>query len=104
MSLAVLSMDARAKQVDEAAGAGSGRDDGGPSDEQLVIKCVAGDRRSFDELIKRYQRQAGAVSYRLVGNSQGGLGVTEGGVLKGSRSIKTLQKPGALGRWVMWVG
>ena len=48
-------MDARAKQVDEAASAGSGRDDGGPPDEQLVAKCMAGDRRSFDELIKRYR-------------------------------------------------
>jgi len=47
-------MDAKAKQVDEAsAGAGSGREDGAPSDEQLVTKCMAGDRRSFDELIKR---------------------------------------------------
>jgi RNA polymerase sigma-70 factor (ECF subfamily) len=97
-------MDARAKQVDETAadrGGGSGREDGGPSDEQLVTKCMAGDRRSFDELIKRYQRQAVAVSYRLLGNSQDALEVTQDAFLKAYSSIKTLQKPGAFGGWLM---
>lgn len=101
-------MDARAKQVDEAAtndagagGAGSGREGGGPPDEQLVLKCIAGDRRSFDELIKRYQRQAVAVSYRLLGNSQDALEVTQDAFLKAYSSIKTLQKPGAFGGWLM---
>jgi RNA polymerase sigma-70 factor (ECF subfamily) len=98
-------MDARAKQIDEATaasgGAGSVREDGAPSDEQLVLKCVAGDRRSFDELIKRYQRQAVAVSYRLLGNSQDALEVTQDAFLKAYSSIKTLQKPGAFGGWLM---
>src|SRR3954467_8419854 len=96
-------MDARAKQVDEAADAGSGsrREDGGPPDEQLVLKCIAGDRKSFDELIKKYQRQAVAVSYRLLGNSQDGLEVTQDAFLKAYSSIKTLQKPGAFGGWLM---
>src|SRR6266699_2723934 len=98
-------MDAKAKQVDAAAAsagsAGSGREDGSPSDEQLVTKCIAGDRRSFDELIKKYQRQAVAVSYRLLGNSQDALEVTQDAFLKAYSSIKTLQKPGAFGGWLM---
>src|SRR5215213_4445571 len=95
-------MDAKAKQVDEAsAGAGSGREYGSPSDEQLVTKVMAGDRRSFDELIKRYQRQAVAVSYRLLGNSHDALEVTQDAFLKAYSSIKTLQKPGAFGGWLM---
>src|SRR5207245_66342 len=99
-----LSVEAKAKHMEEAAaggGAGSGREDGGPSDEQLVTKCMAGDRRSFDELIKRYQRQAVAVSYRLLGNSQDALEVTQDAFLKAYSSIKTLQKPGAFGGWLM---
>src|SRR3954468_22325027 len=98
-------MDARAKQVDETAAgeasAGARREDGGPPDEQLVLKCIAGDRRSFDELIKRYQRQAVAVSYRLLGNSHDALEVTQDAFLKAYSSIKTLQKPGAFGGWLM---
>src|SRR3954468_8614611 len=98
-------MDARAKQVDETAAgeasAGSRREDGGPPDEQLVLKCIAGDRRSFDELIKRYQRQAVAVSYRLLGNSQDALEVTQDAFLKAFTSLDTLQKPQAFGGWLM---
>src|SRR6267378_1157791 len=98
-------MDAKAKQVDAAAAsagsAGSGREDGSPSDEQLVTKCMAGDRRSFDELIKRYQRQAVAVSYRLLGNSHDALEVTQDAFLKSYSSLSTLQKPEAFGGWLM---
>src|SRR4051812_2422365 len=95
-------MDARAKQVDEtAAGAGSAREDGGPSDEQLVLKCVAGDRRAFDDLILRYQRQAVAVSYRLLGNSHDALEVTQDAFLKAYSSLASLQKPEAFGGWLM---
>jgi len=94
-------MDAKAKQLDQTAASGSVREDGSPSDEQLVTKVMAGDRRSFDELIKRYQRQAVAVSYRLLGNSQDALEVTQDAFLKAYSSIKTLQKPGAFGGWLM---
>src|SRR5215212_4897178 len=93
-------MDAKSKQLDSAAGAGSGSD-GAPTDEQLVLKCVAGDRPSFDVLINRYQRQAVAVSYRLLGNSQDALEVTQDAFLKAFTSIATLQKPDAFGGWLM---
>jgi len=94
-------MDAKSKQLEQTAAAGSVREDGSPSDEQLVSKVMAGDRRSFDELIKRYQRQAVAVSYRLLGNSHDALEVTQDAFLKAYSSIKTLQKPGAFGGWLM---
>jgi len=73
----------------------------GPSDRQLVTKCLAGDRKAFDELIRRYQRQAVAVSYRLLGNSQDSLEVTQDAFLKAFTSLETLQKPEAFGGWLM---
>src|SRR3954451_10641598 len=76
-------------------------DDASPTDGQLVGRANDGDRKSFDELIKRYQRQAVAVSYRLLGNSHGALEVTQDAFLKAYNSIKTLQKPGAFGGWLM---
>jgi RNA polymerase sigma-70 factor, ECF subfamily len=93
-------MDSEAKQLRSAAGSDA-RGADAPSDEQLVMKCVAGDRRSFDELIQRYQRQAVAVSYRLLGNSQDALEVTQDAFLKAYSSLKTLQKPAAFGGWLM---
>src|SRR5438128_586171 len=73
----------------------------GPTDGQLVTKVLAGDRGSFDLLISKYQRQAVAVSYRLLGNPQDALEVTQDAFLKAYSSLSTLQKPEAFGGWLM---
>ena len=76
-------------------------DDAGPSDGQLVSRAVEGDRSAFDDLIVRYQRQAVAVSYRLLGNTQDALEVTQDAFLKAFTSLSSLQKPEAFGGWLM---
>src|SRR5206468_10908218 len=73
----------------------------GPSDGQLVEQTIAGNRKAFDQLIRRYQRQAVSVSYRLLGNSSDALEVTQDAFLKAFTSIETLQKPEAFGGWLM---
>src|SRR5205085_6557620 len=73
----------------------------GPSDGQLVERALAGDRGQFDELIRRYQRQAVAVSYRLLGNTHDALEVTQDAFLKAFTSLSTLQKADAFGGWLM---
>src|SRR5687768_9079399 len=73
----------------------------GPSDGQLVAQTLTGQRKAFDELIRRYQRQAVAVSYRLLGNSQDSLEVTQDAFLKAFTSLASLQKPEAFGGWLM---
>ena len=72
-----------------------------PSDGQLVDRAIAGERRAFDELVRRYQRQAVAVSYRLLGNSHDALEVTQDAFLKAYASLSTLQKQEAFGGWLM---
>src|SRR5690349_13668023 len=72
-----------------------------PSDAQLVEQVLHGQRPAFDELIRRYQRQAVAVSYRLLGNTNDALEVTQDAFLKAYTSLSTLQKPGAFGGWLM---
>ena len=39
----------------------------------MVERVLGGERRAFDDLVRRYQRQAVAVSYRLLGNSHDAL-------------------------------
>jgi RNA polymerase sigma-70 factor, ECF subfamily len=73
----------------------------GLTDGQLVQQVLAGQPKAFDELIRRYQRQAVAVSYRLLGNSQDALEVTQDAMLKAFTSLDTLQKPEAFGGWLM---
>src|SRR6266700_7644443 len=75
--------------------------DGSPTDGQLVERANDGDRKAFDELIVRYQRQAVAVSYRLLGKTQDALEVTQDAFLKAFTSLSTLQKPEAFGGWLM---
>jgi RNA polymerase sigma-70 factor (ECF subfamily) len=73
----------------------------GPSDGQLVTQSLSGNRKAFDELIRRYQRQAVAVSYRLLGNTNDALEVSQDAFLKAFVSLESLQKPEAFGGWLM---
>ena len=73
----------------------------GPTDGALVEACIGGKRTAFDELVRRYQRQAVAVSYRLLGNSHDALEVTQDAFIKAFSSLATLQKPEAFGGWLM---
>src|SRR2546421_3668652 len=79
----------------------SGSESTGATDGLLVRKVLAGDRKAYDELVRKYQRQAIAVSYRLLGNTQDALEVTQDAFLKGFTSLDTLQKPEAFGGWLM---
>ena len=72
-----------------------------PSDEQLVKAAQAGDTRAFDVLVRKYQRRAVAVSYRLLGSSHDALEVTQDAFLKAFGSIATIHKPEAFGGWLM---
>lgn len=72
-----------------------------PSDGTLVRQVLAGERKAFDDLIVRYQRQAVAVSYRLLGNTNDALEVSQDAFLKSFTSLDTLQKPEAFGGWLM---
>ena len=71
------------------------------TDGQLVLRAVSGDRSAFDDLVRRYQRQAVAVSYRLLGNVQDALEVTQDAFFKAFRSLATLEKPEAFGGWLL---
>src|SRR3954469_10910644 len=75
--------------------------DGQATDGQLVQQVLAGQRASFDLLVTRYQRQAVAVSYRLLGNSQDAAEVTQDAFLRAFTSLDSLQKPEAFGGWLM---
>lgn len=72
-----------------------------PSDGVLVERVLAGRKQAFDDLVQRYQRQAVAVAYRLLGNSHDAMEVTQDAFVKAFSSLATLQKPEAFGGWMM---
>jgi RNA polymerase sigma-70 factor (ECF subfamily) len=94
-------MEPRPAEQDATAARDAVGPDDAPSDGLLVERTLAGDRSQFDELIKRYQRQAVAVSYRLLGNTQDSLEVTQDAFLKAYSSLATLQNGDAFGGWLM---
>src|SRR6478672_11624743 len=98
-------MDKRLSQPDESGQAataeGSNHRPGEPTDGDLVQQTLAGEKSAFDTLIRRYQRQAVAVSYRLLGNSHDALEVTQDAFLKAFTSLSGLQKTEAFGGWLM---
>lgn len=66
-----------------------------------VAKTLAGDAAAFDRLIEKYQRRAVAVSYRLLGNLDDALEVTQEAFLKAFRSLSTLDEPVRFGAWLI---
>ena len=73
----------------------------GPTDGDLVRLCLTGQKIAFDKLIVKYQKQAVAVSYRLLGNTHDALEVTQEAFLKAYTNLSTLEKPEAFGGWLM---
>jgi len=71
------------------------------SDGALVRRAQRGEREAYDLLIRRYQRQAVSVSYRLLDNMQDALEVTQDAFLKGFTSLSGLQNPDAFAGWLM---
>lgn len=91
-----VSKHAEARQAPDGSANGPA-----PSDAELVGQVIAGKRDAFNELIGRYQKQAVGVSYRLLGNSQDALEVTQDAFLKAYSSLSTLQEHAAFKGWLM---
>jgi RNA polymerase sigma-70 factor (ECF subfamily) len=72
-----------------------------PSDAELVRSTCAGDRTAFDQLIERYQRQATAVAYRLLGNLHDALEVCQDAFLRAYRNLGTLEDERRFGPWLL---
>ena len=71
------------------------------SDAHLVRQTLAGCNSAFDELILRYQRQAVAVAYRLLGNLHDALDVTQDAFAKAFSSLHMLTRAESFGGWLM---
>lgn len=75
----------------------------GGLDVPLVARVVAGDGSAYDELVRRYQRQAVAVAYRLLGKSEDAADVAQDAFLRAYRSIDQLSDPARFGPWLMQI-
>ena len=76
--------------------------DGLPTtDADLVAAVLRGDRGAFDLLVGRYQRQATALAYRLLGSVDDALEVSQEAFLKSYQKLNSLTRPQRFGPWLM---
>ena len=97
-------MDSKATEPQPEGDAGQKRSaerESVPSDGTLVLQALAGKKVAFDQLVRRYQRQAVAVSYRLLGNIHDAMEVTQDAFVKAYGSLSTLQRHDAFGGWLL---
>ncbi len=72
-----------------------------PTDGQLVFSVLGGDQGAFSELVRRYQRRASAVAYRLLNNRDDTLEVTQDAFLRAYDRLSTLENPERFGSWFL---
>jgi RNA polymerase sigma-70 factor, ECF subfamily len=73
----------------------------GGDDARLVRQVLAGEIPAFDELVRRYQRRAMAVSYRLLNNRDDAMEVTQDAFLKAFDKLGSLSRPERFGSWLL---
>ena len=69
--------------------------------ELWVRQAQRGDLPAFDALVRRFQRQAVGVAYRLLNNMDDAMEVSQDALLKSFDKLKTLSKPSQFGPWLM---
>ena len=70
---------------------------------QLVHRAQAGEAEAFAELVRRYQRRAVSVAYRLLGNIEDASDVSQDAFVRAYRSLSQLEDPSRFGGWLMKV-
>lgn len=76
-------------------------DDAGRLDAEDVARTLGGDLAAYDRLIERYQRRAVAVSYRLLGNMEDAMDVSQDAFVRAFKSLATLQQVERFGAWLL---
>ncbi len=69
-------------------------------DERLVQRVLGGDKAAFDELVRRHERQALAVAYRLLNRAADAQEVVQDALLRAYRALDTLENPQIFGPWL----
>jgi len=70
-------------------------------DTELALALKAGDESAFDELVRRYQGRVYAVAYRVTGNREDALDVSQEALVKAYRKIHTWQPTGGFVPWLL---
>lgn len=70
-------------------------------DAEMVSSVLAGDPDRYDQLVRRYQRRAVAVAYRLLGDVHDAADVAQDAFVRAYKSLATLEDRRRFGPWLM---
>jgi RNA polymerase sigma-70 factor (ECF subfamily) len=70
------------------------------SDRELVASAVSGAEGSFEELVRRYQRPISAYVYRMVGNYESALDLTQEIFIKVYNSLRRYREEFKFSTWI----
>ncbi len=73
----------------------------GPTDENLALALQAGDEGAFDEIVRRHQGRMYSVAYRITGNREDALDVTQDALVKVYQKIHAWQPSGGFASWLL---
>lgn len=74
------------------------------SEEQLVVRCRAGERGAYGALVKRYAREVFGVCLGVVGNAADAEDLAQEALVRGFREIGRLRKGESFGPWIRRIG
>ena len=72
----------------------------GPSDAKLVAAVLRGELAAFDQLVRRYQKQATATAYRLLNNTDDAMEVVQDSFLRAFERLGSLSRRERFGPWL----
>jgi RNA polymerase sigma-70 factor (ECF subfamily) len=70
-------------------------------DNELALALKGGDQQAFDEIVRRHQGRVYAVAYRMMGNREDALDVSQEALLKAYQKIGSWQPTGGFLPWLL---
>lgn len=69
-------------------------------DFDIIDRCLAGDERAFDHLVRRYQRDVYQLAYRITRNVEDAKDLAQDAFVQAYRSLKTFQRKSSFYTWL----
>ena len=70
------------------------------TDEELVARAITGDSESFNQLVRRWERQIYALAYRVLGREEEARDVCQETFLRAFRGIKGFKGQAKFSSWL----
>ena len=80
-----------------------GQESPGDPDLELVRRTKGGDRKAYEELVLRHQRRAFNVAYRILGDYDEALDITQDAFIQAYRSIAGFREESRFSYWLLTI-